>query len=76
MTVNLIITFNVSGVVNDDLDFTYGNDVSLYYGCAVTLHGRMFYLGGYGDYKRQVRFKAILVILNFSFTNLPTSFSE
>ena len=62
MTVNLIITINVSGVVNDDLDFTYGSGVSLNRGCAVTLHGRMLYLGGYGDYKRQVRFEAILQI--------------
>ena len=57
MTVNEIVTINVSGVVNHDLDFTsYGRGVSLERGCAVTLQGRMWYLGGYGDYKRQVRF--------------------
>ena len=62
MTVNVIITINVSGIVNDDLDFTYGSDVSLVYGCAVTLQGRMLYLGGDYIYKRQVRFEAILQI--------------
>ena len=56
----MIITNNVSGVVNDDLDFTYGSGVFLGYGCAVTLQGRMLYLGGDGDYKRQVRLEAIL----------------
>ena len=62
MTVNVIKTINVSGVVNDDLDFTYGSGVSLRNGCAVTLQGRMLYLGGLGDYTRQVRFEAILQI--------------
>ena len=64
MTVNVIITINVSGVVNDDLDFTYGSGVSLNTGCAVTLQGRMFYLGGSNSlgHTRQVRFKAILQI--------------
>ena len=62
MTVNVIITINVSEVVNDDLDFTFGSGVSLKYGCAVTLRGRMLYLGGLGDYTRQVRFEAILQI--------------
>ena len=60
MTVNVIITINVSGVVNDDLDFTYGSGVSLRYGCAVTLQGRMLYLGGGEAHERQVRFKVIL----------------
>ena len=59
MTVNVIKTINVSGVVNDDLDFTYGSGVDLKYGCAVTLQGRMLYLGGSYIYKRQVRFEAI-----------------
>ena len=62
MTVNVIITIYVSGVVNDDLDFSYGSGVDPTYGCAVTLHGRMFYLGGWGDVKRQVRFEAILLM--------------
>ena len=51
---------NISGVVNDDLDFTYGSGVDLRYGCAVTLRGRMLYLGGDYGFKRQVRFEAIL----------------
>ena len=62
MTVNVIITINVSGVVSDDLDFTYGSDVSLYRGCGVALQGRMWYLGGFGAHKRQVRLIAILQI--------------
>ena len=45
---------------NPDLDFTYGSGVSPKWGCAVTLQGRMLYLGGWIDYKRQVRFEAIL----------------
>ena len=51
---------NDSGVVNDDLDFTYGSGVSLKSGCAVTLRGRMLYLGGREAHERQVRFKVIL----------------
>ena len=60
MTVNVIIRNSVSGVVKDDLDFTYGSDVSFKFGCAVTLHGRMLYMGGSNDYKRQVRLEASL----------------
>ena len=62
VTVKVIITINVSGVVNDDLDFTYGSGVSLYRGCGVALQGRMWYLGGFGARKRQVRLIAILQI--------------
>ena len=43
-------------MINDDLDFSYGNDVSLKYGCAVTLKGVMWYFGG--SQSRQVSFKA------------------
>ena len=60
MTVNGTITLYVSGVANDDLDFTYGSGVYLRRGCAVTLQGRMLYLGGNHPYIRQVRFEAIL----------------
>ena len=62
MTANFIITLNVSGVLNDDLDFTYESGVSLNWGCAVTLQGRMLYLGGRHGFERQVRFEAILQI--------------
>ena len=60
MIVNVIITINASGVVNDDLDFTYGSGVSLKHGCAVALKGLMWYLGGEYAHERQVRFEAIL----------------
>ena len=63
MTANVTIAINVSGVENDDLDFTFGSGVYLHGGCAVTLQGRMLYLGGDGDYKRQVRFESILQML-------------
>ena len=68
MTVNGTITLYVSGVANDDLEFIYGSDVSPDSGCAVTLRGRMLYLGGdygggsIGGHQRQVRLEAILQI--------------
>ena len=46
-------------MLNDDLDFSYGSDVSLKFGCAVTLKGLMWYFGGSNDRSRQVNFKAI-----------------
>ena len=44
-----------SGVVNDDLDFNYGSEVSVYEGCAATLRGQMWYFGG-NEIPRQVSF--------------------
>ena len=46
--------------MNDDVDFTSGSDLSLDYGCAVTLRGTMWYFGGRNEYQRQVGFKVIL----------------
>ena len=57
-----------SGVVNDDLDFNYGNGVSLSRGCGVTLHGQFWYLGGKGStYDRQVNMNAYLFQIKILF---------
>ena len=53
---------NYSGLDDGNLEFDYGTDVSLKYGCGLTLRGQMWYFGGNGDYKRQVSSKAILQI--------------
>ena len=57
----LIVTIfqNYSGLVDGNLNFNYGDDVSLEGGCGITLHGQMWYFGGNGDYTRQVTSKAI-----------------
>ena len=52
---SIVILFqNYSGLVDGNLNFNYGDDVSLEYGCGITLHGQMWYFGGTGEYKRQV----------------------
>ena len=63
--IHVTITIYVSGVVNDDLDFSYGSDVSLKFGCAVTLKGLMWYFGGSNDMSRQVSFKVIQQVQKF-----------
>ena len=41
--------------MNVDLDFSYGSDVSIWGGCAVTLQDEFIYLGGAkSGHKRQV----------------------
>ena len=50
-----------SGVVNNDLDFNYGGEVSPQYGCGVTLRGQFWYFGGFGSlFNRQVSFVAVV----------------
>ena len=50
-------------MVNDNLNFNYGNEVSPSFGCAVTLHGQSWYFGGNEpQYKRQVSFEVMIVI--------------
>ena len=51
-----------SGLVEDNLEFDYGNGVTLRYGCGITLRGQMWYFGGSNAYIRQVSSKAILQI--------------
>lgn len=34
--------------MNDDLDFTYGDGATAYYGCGATLKGEFWYFGGSG----------------------------
>ena len=48
-----------SGLVDDNLDFDYGNEESIDMGCAVTLRDQMWYLGGDGAYQRQVSSETI-----------------
>ena len=56
---SIVILFqNYSGLVDDNLEFDYGNRVSLQSGCGITLLGQMWYFGGNGEYKRQVSSKA------------------
>ena len=35
--------------MNDDLDFEYGSGTTAYCGCAVSLKGQFWYLGGYSN---------------------------
>ena len=50
--------------MNNDLDFTYGEGVTVYEGCGATLKGEFWYFGGYGSAKeRQVS----LTIINKQF---------
>ena len=59
-TILIVILFqNYSGLVDGNLEFDYGNRVSLSYGCGITFRGQMWYFGGDGEYKRQVSSKAI-----------------
>ena len=43
-----------------ELDFAYGNEVSIGFGCGLTLNGQMWYFGG--NDRRQVSSKLILQI--------------
>ena len=50
---------NYSGFFNfGNFNFDYGDEVSLVYGCGITLRGQMWYFGGRDAYKRQVTSKA------------------
>ena len=42
-----------------NLEFDYGNGVSLVGGCGLTLRGQMWYFGGGTGYERQVSSKAM-----------------
>ena len=49
----------ILGKVNDDIDFTYGEETATYYGCGATLRGEFWYFGGYNgpvNTLRQVSF--------------------
>ena len=50
---------SVSGAVNDDINFSYGSELSIRFGCGVTLRNQFWYLGG-GNDKRQVSFKVFI----------------
>ena len=56
---SIVILFqNYSGLVEGNLEFDLGTDVSLNLGCGITFRGQMWYFGGDGVYKRQVCSKA------------------
>ena len=56
----MLITDSVSGSVNDDINFSYGSELSFKSGCGVTLRDQFWYLGGRNEYKRQVSFEFII----------------
>merc|ERR1712176_1392823 len=41
---SMLVSFE--GSVDDNFEFDYGNEVSLWGGCGITLHGQMWYFGG------------------------------
>ena len=51
-------------MVNDDLDFEYGSGTTAYCGCAVSLKGQFWYLGGYENMTRQVIMNEIGFLLS------------
>ena len=53
---NTSFSLAFSGLVSDDLDFEYGSETTAYCGCAISLKGQFWYLGGYSSDKmtRQV----------------------
>ena len=53
---------NYLGLDDANFDFHYEDEVSLRYGCGITLRGQMWYFGGGFEYTRQVSSKAILQI--------------
>lgn len=48
--------------MNDDLDFDYGSGTTAYCGCAISLKGHFWYLGGLESNKRKVKKKTIKII--------------
>ena len=47
--------FIYSGNVNEDLNFEYGEETDVRYGCGALLRNVFWYFGGWGSYKRQVK---------------------
>ena len=47
--------FVYSGNLNEDLDFEYGRETRVDYGCGALLRNVFWYFGGWGSYERQVR---------------------
>ena len=56
----MLITDSVSGSVNDDINFSYGSELPLRYGCGVTLRDQFWYFGGSYSVRRQVSFEFII----------------
>ena len=55
----------LSGNINEDLTFEYGENTGAHYGCAATLKNQFWYFGG--SYKRQVKSQKCLLYIYFSF---------
>ena len=49
------VDFIFSGNVNEDLSFEYGERTDVRYGCGALLQNVLWYFGGSGSNKRQVR---------------------
>ena len=45
----------ILGNINENLNFEYGMDTTVSYGCAATFRGEFYYFGGAAPNKRQVR---------------------
>ena len=60
---------SVSGAFNDDINFSYGSELELRYGCGVTLRDQFWYLGGANN-DRQVSFKVFIPNANELFLRL------
>ena len=52
-------------MLNDDLDFKYGHETEAYCGCAVSLKGQFWYLGGSSSNKRRVKKNSKIFFANF-----------
>ena len=47
--------FMYSGNVNEDLNFEYGEETIVTYGCGGLLRNVFWYFGGFGSYNGQVK---------------------
>ena len=60
--------FLCSGNINEDLNFEYGDETQVLFGCGATLHNVFWYFGGWESHIRQVKFqKHLMDIYLFSF---------
>ena len=50
-------SFLCSGNINEDLNFEYGDETQVLFGCGATLHNVFWYFGGWESHRRQVKFQ-------------------
>ena len=55
------------GTINDDLNFSYGNDATAYKGCTVSLKGELWYFGGKADTLNQTYQVSLKIITIYIF---------